>query len=70
LDREGYYPFMELHEILHGFGFEHSENECSIMYPYSNNQFIYDNLDVCSYGKKPHIDKGIIKDLKEIYGGS
>ncbi len=49
------YPDTEIHEILHTFGFEHSENPRSIMFPYG---------DICRH----KIDEETINKLKEIYG--
>lgn len=48
------YPDTEIHEILHSFGFEHSNNSESIMFPYSS----------CKY----KIDKETLDKLEEIYG--
>jgi len=48
------WPNIELHELLHVFGFDHSEDENSLMYPY---------LESCSQ----RLDEGIISDLKHLY---
>ena len=42
------YPSVELHELLHVFGFEHSENKNSIMYPYldSCRQVLDDSITI------------------------
>jgi hypothetical protein len=47
-------PSIELHELLHVFGFDHSSNESSLMYPY---------LTSC----KQVLDSSIIRDLKKLY---
>lgn len=52
----GYYPATEIHEILHGFGYGHNEDPCSIMSPYIG--------ESC---KVKSIDEEIIKDLVETY---
>ncbi len=48
------WPNVELHELLHVFGFDHTDNPKSLMYPY---------LESCSQG----IDREIIEILKELY---
>lgn len=48
------WPNIELHELLHVFGFDHSQDKESIMYPY---------LEDCNQ----KLDEGIISDLKELY---
>ena len=48
------WPNVELHELLHVFGFEHSQDEDSLMYPY---------LHSCSQ----KLDESIIQDLGELY---
>ncbi len=48
------WPNLELHELLHVFGFEHSSDENSLMYPY---------LESCSQ----KLDESIIQDLEELY---
>jgi len=45
---------IELHELLHVFGFEHSKDENSLMYPY---------LESC----EQRLAQSIIDDLKELY---
>lgn len=49
------YPDIEVHEILHGFGYDHSDSAKSIMYP---------SHVMCAF----KIDDNIIADLKEKYG--
>jgi len=65
----GYFPFMEIHEILHTFNYSHVNEVSSIMYPYANthSRYAYDNRDI--FGS-PHIDNDIVKELDEIYGNS
>jgi hypothetical protein len=48
------WPNIELHELLHVFGFDHSEDEQSLMYPYLNS---------CSQ----KLDESIINNLKNLY---
>ncbi|OGJ20737.1 hypothetical protein A3K73_03775 [Candidatus Pacearchaeota archaeon RBG_13_36_9] len=48
------WPNVELHELMHVFGFEHSQDENSLMYPY---------LESC----EQKLDEAIIKNLKEMY---
>lgn len=48
------WPIVELHELLHVFGFDHSENKKSLMYPYLN-----------SCNQK--LDFSIITTLNELY---
>ncbi len=48
------WPNIELHELLHVFGFEHSQDENSLMYPY---------LESC----EQRLDEEIITRLKELY---
>ncbi|MBR9704531.1 hypothetical protein GOV12_03910 [Candidatus Pacearchaeota archaeon] len=61
----GYYPMIEIHEILHTFGFDHNDNINSIMYSDTeNNEYIYDNFKNSDI---PKIDKYIIEKLKFIY---
>tara|TARA_Y100000310_G_C20589274_1_gene767094 strand:+ start:155 stop:1120 length:966 start_codon:yes stop_codon:yes gene_type:complete len=48
------WPNIELHELLHVFGFDHSSDESSLMYPY---------LEDCNQ----KLDESIILNLKEIY---
>jgi len=48
------WSIVELHELLHVFGFEHSEDERSIMNAY---------LESCDQ----KLDESIIRDLKELY---
>ena len=48
------WPNVELHELLHVFGFDHSQDENSLMYPY---------LKSCDQ----KLDESIINDLKELY---
>lgn len=66
LESCGYFPFLEVHEILHTFGYDHSEDKQSIMY-YSTDYCLerYENEDI--YGK-PRIDDEIVKNLIDIYG--
>lgn len=47
-------PNIELHELIHVFGFDHSSNEKSLMYPY---------LTSCNQG----LDLSIIDELKRLY---
>jgi len=48
------WPNIELHELLHVFGFDHSEDKNSLMYPY---------LESC----EQKLDESIISDLKKLY---
>jgi len=48
------WPIVELHEILHVFGFDHSSDKASLMYPY---------LTSCNQ----KLDLGIIEDLNKLY---
>lgn len=48
------WPNIELHELLHVFGFGHSEDKNSLMYPY---------LESCDQ----KLDEDIISNLKELY---
>ncbi|MBD3253211.1 matrixin family metalloprotease [Candidatus Pacearchaeota archaeon] len=48
------WPNVELHELMHVFGFNHSKNENSLMYPY---------LESCDQ----KLDDSIIRDLKKLY---
>jgi len=48
------WPNIELHELLHVFGFAHSSNSNSLMYPY---------LESCNQ----KLDEAIIDDLKKLY---
>ena len=48
------YPGVELHELMHVFGFDHSNNENSLMYPYLNS---------C----EQVLDQSIIAELRRIY---
>ena len=48
------YPNIEMHELLHVFGFDHTEDKNSIMYPF---------LESCDQV----LDDSIIKELNEIY---
>lgn len=48
------WPNIELHELLHVFGFDHSKDEYSLMYPY---------LESCDQ----KLDKSIVNDLKKLY---
>lgn len=50
------YPIVELHELLHVFGYEHFKEEKSVLYPYLK----------CNQ----RLDKEIIDDLKNIYSVS
>lgn len=56
-DKEGLdcnYPSIELHELLHVFGFDHSDEEGILMYPY---------LESCDQV----LDTSIIEKLEELY---
>jgi hypothetical protein len=48
------WPNIELHELLHALGFEHSPDENSVMFP---------SLESCSQ----KLDNAIIQDLKDLY---
>ncbi len=48
------WPNIELHELLHVFGFDHSQDKDSLMYRY---------LESCDQ----KLDEGIINDLKQLY---
>jgi len=48
------WPNVELHELLHVFGFDHSQDKNSIMYQY---------LESCNQ----KLDESIISDLRELY---
>lgn len=48
------YPNIELHELLHVLGFDHSESKKSIMYPY---------IESCDQV----LDQSVINQLKELY---
>jgi len=48
------WPNVELHELMHVFGFQHSEDKNSLMYPY---------LQSCSQ----KLDESIINNLNELY---
>ncbi|MBR9704289.1 matrixin family metalloprotease [Candidatus Pacearchaeota archaeon] len=48
------WPNVEVHELIHVFGFNHSTNENSLMYPY---------LETCSQ----RLDSSIIKELNRLY---
>jgi predicted Zn-dependent protease len=48
------WPNVELHELMHVFGFQHSQNENSLMYPY---------LESC----EQKLDEAIIDDLRALY---
>jgi hypothetical protein len=76
IDSCGYYPFVELHEILHALGYEwnlygqahypNNGNVCSLMTSGTETgcQSIYENPVTCG---KPHIDQEIVDDLMNIY---
>lgn len=68
----GWYPRVEVHEILHTFGFEHNyDDPLSIMYPVNNDgAFFYqydgeDNKD--ELVRQNAIDPYIIQELKNTY---
>lgn len=73
-DACGYFPFVEIHEILHTLGYEqnlygqwHYPNMnyiCTIMGNYTTCQDYYNNEATCG---TPHIDNEIISDLEDIY---
>jgi len=48
------WPNIEIHELIHVFGFDHSQNKESLMYPY---------LETCDQ----KLDDSIINKLKELY---
>ncbi len=48
------WPNVELHELLHVFGFAHSKDKNSLMYPY---------LESC----EQRLDDSIVEDLKQLY---
>jgi len=48
------WPNIELHELLHVFGFDHSQDENSLMYPY---------LESCDQ----KLDESIVNDLNQLY---
>jgi hypothetical protein len=48
------WPNIELHELMHVFGFQHSQDEDSLMYPY---------LSSCNQ----KLDESIINSLKDLY---
>lgn len=58
----------EIHEILHVFGFEHDEDENSIMYPTAKtfSYSIYQRGRCLNVNSE--IDDWIVQDLKEVYG--
>lgn len=61
----GYFPSVEIHEILHTFNYPHNNRPCSIMYSGEENcRYILENQDICG---KPHIDDDIVKSLIETY---
>lgn len=74
IDSCGYYPFTELHEILHIFSFTHTDknNKCSIMYPYEECDWKYENQDICYnndfHNREIGIDEDIANKLMEVYG--
>jgi hypothetical protein len=67
LHSSGYFPFTEIHEILHAFGFDHYDKPCSIMYPEENSEFKYNNKDICYNRRNPTIDPEIIDQLIDTY---
>ncbi len=48
------WPNVELHELMHVFGFEHSQDKNSLMYPY---------LESC----EQKLDEAIVNNLRELY---
>jgi len=62
IDSCGYYPFVEIHEILHCFGYGHNDKKaCSIMSSYSDCKSKYDGCN------KPYLNKEYISCLKYTY---
>jgi hypothetical protein len=61
----GYYPFIEIHEVLHTFGFKDNENISSVMYENTEMcKFRYENEEILG---KPSIDEDISQNLIETY---
>lgn len=61
----GYFPLVEIHELLHSFGYTHKLNISSVMYNTTDNcRWIYDYKDI--YGE-PRIDDDIVIDLMKTY---
>lgn len=61
----GYFPLVEIHELLHSLGYSHRPNISSVMYNTTDNcKWMYDYKDI--HGE-PRIDDDIILDLKDIY---
>lgn len=60
----GSYPVVEIHEILHAFGYEHNTSRITIMSPILKKCDTSTEIDE---NGNPIIDKWIIKDLIETY---
>jgi hypothetical protein len=61
----GYFPIVELHEILHSFGYNHINKISSIMYNTTDNcKWLYENQDI---NGPLRIDDNISQELIEMY---
>lgn len=59
----------ELHELLHAFGYPHSADNSSIMYPEADTFSLITQKEGACIGSGRDIDKAIVEDLVRAYSG-
>ncbi len=57
----------EVHELLHGFGYPHSDDNRSIMYPSADTFSLVTQKEGACVGSDKEIDTGIVEDLVRTY---
>lgn len=60
----------EVHELLHGFGFPHSDDNSSIMYPSADTFSLTTQKEGACVGSGKEIDTAIVEDLVKTYSAS
>ena len=60
----------EVHELLHAFGYQHSTDNTSIMYPEADSFSLITQKEGACEGSSRQIDNSIVEDLVQTYSGS